>query len=245
MRVGINAETQVRSWLSRGNPKQDSTQTEGRLATWDYSLNPHILNMATATSVLAETTYPGSFIPDIKVTSPSAKNGNASLLDIPTELKLHIIQNRDALDQVHLKMTCRTFNELIPRPAMKQLLKLEISTFAMREGKDLHACTDCLRLLPRTDFADQMVKGKRGKFGTHREKRFCIQCGINPRPGITRYSRGACIDQQGERFVICWHRGKYERGDVEEENNIASCKGCQSILRDWKRCEEEKKARAA
>jgi hypothetical protein len=61
------------------------------------------------------------------------KHNNVFLLDIPTDLKLQIIQSLDGVDQICPKMTCRILNELIPRLDMQQLLRVEQSSFGMRE----------------------------------------------------------------------------------------------------------------
>lgn len=64
--------------------------------------------------------------------------------------------------------------------------------------KDRFTCRHCLRLLPRKAFADQVTKGKIGKYGSQRYKRFCVQCGLKH-----RYSPGSRISRQGEHFVVC------------------------------------------
>lgn len=201
--------------------------------------------MATAASILVKAVELESITLDTEVpSSPCTEHDTVSLLRIPTELKLLIIQNLELVDQICLKMTCQTFNNLIPRLDMPQLLEVELSAYGTQEGKERYACKDCLRLLPKTAFGDQMVKGKKGKNGTYRENRFCVQCGINPRPGTTRYSRGACIERQGEHFVVCLRCAQYERGAVEGLCKLAVCHGCRTFLRAAEVRDEEKRARA-
>jgi hypothetical protein len=188
--------------------------------------------MATTTSILVEPVEHESITLNTEeLGSPSKEHDTVSILKIPTELKLLIIQNLDLVDQICLKMTCQTFNTLIPRLAMPQLLEVERSAYGTQEGKERYACKDCLRILPKTAFGDQMVKDKKGKNGTYRENRFCVQCGINPRPGTTRYSRGDCIERQGEHFVVCLRCAKYGRGAVEGLCKLAVCQSCRVFLR--------------
>jgi hypothetical protein len=229
-----------------GIPKQASTSIKVIPLPYFVNYDSIIpLNMATTTSIFVkpvelesitlDTSSPGSL---------STEDEIVSLLRLPTELKLLIIQNLDLVDQICLKMTCQPFNALIPRLAMPQLLEVELSPYATQSGKERYACKDCLRLLPKTAFGDQMVKGKKGKNGTYRENRFCVQCGINPRPGTTRYSRGACIERQGEHFVVCLRCAKYGRGAVEGLCKLAVCQGCRMFLRAAEVRDEERTAKA-
>ncbi|KAL4786851.1 hypothetical protein BJX76DRAFT_320381, partial [Aspergillus varians] len=48
-----------------------------------------------------------------------------------------------------------------------------------------------------------MVKKKRAKFAVDAVGRFCVECGINPRQGTTRYSPGSHIVIKGEQYVVC------------------------------------------
>ncbi|RJE24052.1 hypothetical protein PHISCL_03588, partial [Aspergillus sclerotialis] len=75
-------------------------------------------------------------------------------------------------------------------------MEVEVSDFGMEN--DLYTCRDCLRLRPRAKFADKMVKKRKAKFAVEAMKRFCVECGINPRPGTTRYTYGSHIVIQGE-----------------------------------------------
>lgn len=158
--------------------------------------------------------------------SSSTKLDTVSMLEIPVELKCQIIENLPAVDRICLKMTCRTFNSLIPRLNLQELLELEMSPFGM-EGwgvdKDRFTCRHCLRLLPRKAFADQVTKGKMGKFGFQRDKRFCVQCGLKH-----RYSPGSHISRQGEHFVVCGCCREYQRGAMEGNTKLNVCGRCRA-----------------
>lgn len=88
----------------------------------------------------------------------------ATLLGLPTELQQSIVQFLGGLSHVQLQMSCQYYFEVIPH---RQVLELDVSEFAIE--RDLYACWDCLPLLPRKQFADQIVKKKRDKFGYDNE----------------------------------------------------------------------------
>lgn len=183
----------------------------------------------------ATTTVPIESLSEEKMTSSSStKLDTVSLLEIPAELKHQIIENLPAVDRICLKMTCRTFNSLIPPLNLQELLELEMSPFVM-EGwgmdKDRFTCCHCLRLLPRKAFADQVTRGKMGKFGLQRDKRFCVQCGLK-----YRYSPGSHISRQGEHFVVCGGCREYKRGAMEGNTKLKVCERCRA--REIKRATE-------
>lgn len=184
--------------------------------------------MTTTTSVLAKPDNFASTIPGENMTSSSStKYDTASLLGIPTELKLLIIENLPAVDRICLKMACRVFNDLIPRLNLRQLLELERSPFGWSGGEknmDRFACCLCLQLLRRTAFADQVTKGKMGKGGSQPQRRFCVQCGLK-----YRYTPGSHISRQGKHFVVCRRCGEYERGAVEGNTKFNVCVPCRAL----------------
>ena len=93
------------------------------------------------------------------------------------------------------RATCRHFHSLIEPYTHAELLQIERSPLGMEA--ELYTCGDCIQLLPKSKFADNMLKGKRGKGGSFPEKRFCI------RRGIPKYTRGSVIGIMGEPHVVC------------------------------------------
>lgn len=80
---------------------------------------------------------------------------------------------------------------------------------------DFFACHLCLKILSADKFANAMMKGKRGKLGEERTKRFCLQCGITHR----RYQRGTCLRFGGasrQHGFMCCSCGKFELGKRDE-----------------------------
>lgn len=71
-----------------------------------------------------------------------------------------------------------------------------------------------------------MKKGKKGLNGKEPHKRFCVDCGIKPKMGQTRYSPGAEIVVDGERRVFCnWCR-KWKGGSEAGCPGSRECKAC-------------------
>lgn len=48
-----------------------------------------------------------------------------------------------------------------------------------------------------------MKKGPKGLNGKEPHKRFCVDCGLNPKWRATRYSPGAEIEVEGKKHVWC------------------------------------------
>jgi hypothetical protein len=107
-------------------------------------------------------------------------------------------------------MTNRHFRALIKPPTHAELLEAETTGWA--EARGLFSCMDCLRLRRRRKFADAMTKGPKGKRGKEPHKRFCLDCGLNPMPGTTRYSPGSEMKVGGLRYVLCKDCQSYRIG---------------------------------
>src|SRR5436190_2212968 len=145
--------------------------------------------------------------------TPAAQDTSSSssiLLSLPTELQLWIIDVCDIPSKLALRMTNHHFRALIRRPTHADLLAAEKTPWG--EDRDLFSCMDCLRLRRRCNFADAMTKGPKGKQGKEPQKRFCLYCGLNPKPRTTRYSLGSEVKVGGERFVFCKACKRYDRG---------------------------------
>ena len=147
-----------------------------------YNPKPFILN-------------PYMMAPTDATTSPSR------LLALPVELQKDIIELLDIPSKLALRITSWQFSFLIKPPTHQDLLAAERSTWAM--ARRLFACQDCIRLRPSREFADAMKKGPKGLNGKEPHKRFCIDCGLHPKPRTTRYSPGSEMEVMGKRYVIC------------------------------------------
>ncbi|RYC79551.1 hypothetical protein BFJ63_vAg17567 [Fusarium oxysporum f. sp. narcissi] len=69
-----------------------------------------------------------------------------------------------------------------------------------------------------------MRKGKRGRNGSRPSSRFCIDCGLNPRPDTTRYTPGMpedSFDKNRWVCITCWEPVARRRREKErEQQNI-------------------------
>ncbi|QKX62543.1 uncharacterized protein TRUGW13939_09704 [Talaromyces rugulosus] len=166
---------------------------------------------------------------------------STELLDLPTEIHQLIAQYLDFPSLMQLRMICQYFHELIPRLSVNQMLEVEVSAFGIR--KDLYTCRDCLRLRPRAKFADNMVRKKKARSAIDAGKRFCVDCGINPREGTTRYTRGSLIIIQGEQYVICQSCGAFGDAAVDGDSGMPECKRCRLFSRAIEQRTEENRAR--
>ncbi|KAI9371065.1 hypothetical protein BJX61DRAFT_512828 [Aspergillus egyptiacus] len=163
--------------------------------------------------------------------------GSITLLDLPNEIHYLIAQCLDFPSLIRLKIVCWHFHALIPRLSISQMLEVEVSDFGRQ--KDLYTCRDCFCLRPRARFADNMIRKKKAKFAVDAGKRFCVDCGINPRPGTTRYCRGSHIAIQGLQYVVCESCGVFGEAGVEEGSNMSKCQRCWSIIKERERRVEE------
>ncbi|KAG2421117.1 hypothetical protein HFD88_000733 [Aspergillus terreus] len=123
------------------------------------------------------------------------------LLGLPPELHLLIASLLDFPDVLRLRFTSRYFHQLIPPLTHLQLLQAETTDYAI--AHDLYACRYCLRLRSAVRFADRMLRRRRGRSGRDAGKRFCVECGMQPRRGEARYGPGAQLVIQGVFVVIC------------------------------------------
>ncbi|OCL05468.1 hypothetical protein AOQ84DRAFT_271563, partial [Glonium stellatum] len=123
------------------------------------------------------------------------------LLALPVELQKDIIDFLDFPSKQALRSTSHHFFIITKRPTHGELLVIEQSAWAIE--RRLYACKDCIRLRPSHKFADAMRKGPKGLNGRQPHKRFCIDCGLHPKPRTTRYSPGARIEVEGKRYVLC------------------------------------------
>lgn len=147
----------------------------------------------------------------------------SSLVTLPLELQEQVVQELAFPDNIFLRMACRHFCAIIKPLTHEQLLLAERTEFAIRE--DIYACRDCLCLRRATNFADNMTKNKRGRFGPENCKRFCVECGLQSGPGKTRYTRGSRIMIRGVCHVICIRCGEFREGS-DDSKGRSECVKC-------------------
>ena len=122
-------------------------------------------------------------------------------LNLPPELLMLIVSFLPITDVLRLRLTCGILYDFIPRPSIDQLLLAESTDWA--RARDIYTCRYCLRLRPGGEFADRMLRRRRSRSGRDCAKRFCIECGLQPREGPARYGPGAQITVQGAFFGFC------------------------------------------
>lgn len=147
----------------------------------------------------------------------------ASLMGLPTELHLAILEHLPFPDSHGLKLTNRHFYNIVKPLNHADLLAAEKTRFAI--GAGLYACKDCVRLRTACRFGDQMKRQKKRREGSRAKDRFCLDCGVNPAPGTTRYAPGNRISLAGEVYVICTKCGWFSDG-VEENPAVTVCREC-------------------
>lgn len=145
------------------------------------------------------------------------------ILSLPPEIHLTITEKLAFPENLKLKVTNCYFYNLIPHPTHKELLEAESSQYAC--DRNLFACMDCVRLLPASKFADNMRKAKKRKGGAKSHGRFCIECGLNPKAGTTRYTRGSLIVNLGNVQVICVSCCRLNK--VKADDISIYCEDCQ------------------
>lgn len=131
-------------------------------------------------------------------------------------------------ENINLKVTNRYFYNLVKQPSHQDLLEAELSQYALR--RQLFACMDCVRLLPAAKFADTMRTKKKRKGGQKSHRRFCVQCGMNPKPMTGRYSPGSRIVIHGNVQVMCIRCRKLKKGVAD--GMVNHCEDC------WNRVED-------
>lgn len=75
------------------------------------------------------------------------------------------------------------------------------------------------------------LKGKKNKWGPKATERWCVDCGINPRPGTNRYTAGNIIIILGEPSVICLECRKFKVAASENGKPLFVCQVCRRFTR--------------
>lgn len=164
-----------------------------------------------------------------------------TIRDLPTEILYMITYHLDAFSLIWLQRSCRAFRTSIPRPTHAKLIEAETAEFGLHNN--LYACRDCLRLRPRAKFGDKMIKREKAKWGFDVRDRWCVDCGINPRPGTNRYTTGNHIGIQGKHYVIYLRCRTFRAGALENGKPLSVCQICRSYTKIIEERKEAKRAR--
>ncbi|KAJ5479400.1 hypothetical protein N7530_004909 [Penicillium desertorum] len=165
----------------------------------------------------------------------------STICGLPTEILLIIAHHLDAFSLIWLQRSCQLFRGMIPSPTHLELMEAETTQFGFQN--DLYACRDCLRLRPRAKFADKMVKRKKGKMGVNATERWCVDCGLNPRPGTNRYTAGNIITILEESYVICLDCRNFREAASENGQPLAVCQVCRRERARMRAEQAERRAR--
>ncbi|CVK96055.1 uncharacterized protein FPRN_12132 [Fusarium proliferatum] len=150
-----------------------------------------------------------------------------TLSTLPNEIQNDIINQLDSFGKLILRTTSRHFRAMVAI-TVNDVLTAERASVSL--GKDLLGCYDCLSLKRAECFADNTRRGKTGRWGSKPTSRFCIDCGLRPASGITRYSRANKIIIGREGFVKCF----CEKGGILPVSSFSEnrwvCKACWAPL---------------
>lgn len=166
----------------------------------------------------------------------------ATLPTLPPELLQQIQSHLPYPSRLALRLTSRALYLMSGHPGgpssytMSDLLTIETwpcyHGAASREqhlqraiaGQDFFACSRCLRIRSALRFSNAMMRGRRGKASTLRDRagRICIPCGI--KTGV--YRRGDSFDFGGAPvFGIEAHRGVV-CSFCDEFHSASKCPNC-------------------
>ncbi|WZH40770.1 F-box domain-containing protein [Fusarium acuminatum] len=160
-----------------------------------------------------------------------------SLSTLPNEIQNAIINQLDSFDKLILHTTSRHFRTMVAI-TVNDLLAAERASVS--RGKDLLGCYDCLCLKRAECFADNTRRGKTGRWGGKPTSRFCIDCGLHPPSGTTRYNRANRIVIGGEGFVRCWcEKGGILPVDSLSENRWVCMTCWERVVRRRRQMERE------
>lgn len=149
----------------------------------------------------------------------------ASLITLPPELLLIIIDKVAADDRMILRGVSRFFFDTIPQPIHADLLVIETENWA---GSKFFTCGGCLRLRHRDKFATALTS--RGGYpeedfvqgGTAAHTRFCNECGVRDLPGDFRYRVADRWDEDDVYWVRCRECKKISK----QERCTSLCEAC-------------------
>ncbi|KAE8371037.1 hypothetical protein BDV26DRAFT_276867 [Aspergillus bertholletiae] len=135
-----------------------------------------------------------------------ARSSTATLINLPAELQLQIVNHLDYPSQLILSQSNRYLRSIVEveKPTtVEQKLSYLCVAETWRRYEDYFACSRCLKLRSKDEFADKQVSGKRGKQHVENNRRFCLTCGVWK--GI--YQTGQVIRiKKHDHFLccLCW-----------------------------------------
>ncbi|OJJ65495.1 hypothetical protein ASPBRDRAFT_165010 [Aspergillus brasiliensis CBS 101740] len=153
-----------------------------------------------------------------------------TVLDLPTELHLHISRWLDCPSRLALSQTTQLFRSRLavmnPTTTEQKLLFL-CAMENWNRYKEYFCCSRCLKLRFRGAFVAEQIQGKRGKGCAERDRRICLECGI--KCGL--YLSGQMMIFDGyKRFVCGLCRQTYESGLCC--TSCGNCQLCVEVRRD-------------
>lgn len=167
------------------------------------------------------------------------------LPSLPSETILHISDYLSYGSQLALKLSCRKLFVKTDHPTERYTMAdlLEIDQWPDYNGaksmppecmqpdgqRDFFGCHLCLKIRSADNFANAMMKSKRGKLGQgtveEKSKRFCIRCGI----AYGKYQRGTYLQfggVAGWRGLVCCRCGNFEATQGYSEKQVAERRCC-------------------
>lgn len=124
------------------------------------------------------------------------------LLRLPIELHQNIIGHLDLQDRAALAMTNRYFS-VVATPTYKTFLDSEMTERAV--AQNLYTCKGCARFRRAEEFANDMIKDRRGRHGQAAATRFCLDCGV----GRGFYTVGTIVVIGTGLWELCRSRRTY------------------------------------
>ena len=196
----------------------------GRREAEVLALHNHLSNLGSWRSYLTPPTRPH---PSSWISSDSfhLMYSAISLVALPVEIQQEIASYLEFPDNICLRMTCRRFSSVIPPLTHDEALKAEISAFGFQ--RELYACSHCICLRPRRQFADRMTQFRMSKFGRNKAKRVCVECGVH---GTGTYSPGSKLVWRNENYVVCTACKELRKIPTgENENDPVFCGDCWTL----------------
>lgn len=196
------------------------------------SRRKHPVSLLASIPSTSSAAAPSSISAAKKPTVPSLQ-----LLDLPPEIHSAIVTYLAFPSKPNLKCTNHYFYDLVAPLTHNELLEAEqilpgvSKRFEAASGLScsakFFACKDCLRLRPRSKFANHVTRDmkrkrkRRGIGGMDADQRFCIDCGIKE----NRFYRGEYIEIGYEGFVLCVDCGEF-RAKAKERGERRRCQDC-------------------
>ncbi|KAJ5171111.1 uncharacterized protein N7500_003894 [Penicillium coprophilum] len=148
--------------------------------------------------------------------------------DLPTELIWMIVGNLDIVSRMHLRGSCADINNRICPPTRKELIEFESTPYGFESG--LFACANCIRLLPKEMFAENLTVHQRAKRRSSSTTRFCLECGTYPDHCPPLYSVEDHITIKSKLSVVCHICCEFKEGKAGERKGTVRVFGMLGIF---------------